>query len=90
MCFGTWNKINLFIPKNSQNQQFWNTLITVSEIPYPYYDLWNNKVNIVILSFNTELALLVYWWQRQAAVEDSSRGDERTPDHAVFRLQSFM
>ena len=27
-----------------------------------------------------KLALLVHWWQRQAAVEDSSRGDERVPD----------
>ena len=80
MCFGSWNKINPFIPKYSQNQQFWNTSVTVSEIPYPYYDLWNDKVDIVILSFNKELALLVHWWQRQAAVENSSRGDESAPD----------
>ena len=34
--FGSWIKINPFITKYSQNQQFWNTLITVSEISYPY------------------------------------------------------
>ena len=80
MCFGSWNKINPFITKYSQNQQFWNTLITVSEIPYPYYDLWNNKTDIVILSFNNKWVLLVHWWQRQAAVESSLRGDERVSD----------
>ena len=81
MCFGSWNKINPFITKCSQNRQFWNTLITVGEIPYPYYDLWNNKADIVILSFNNEWVLLVHWWERQAAVEGSAlRGDERTPD----------
>ena len=80
MCFGSWNKINPFVPKSSQIQQFWNTSVTVSEIPDPYYDFWNNKVDIVILSFNKELSLLVHWWQRQAAVEESSRGDESAPD----------
>ena len=80
MCFGSWNKINPFITKYSKYQQFWNTLITVSEIPYPYYDLWNNKTDIVILSFNNEWILLVHWWQRKAAVGGSLRGDERTPD----------
>ena len=80
MCFGSWNKINPFITKYSQSQQFWNTLITVSEIPCPYYDLWNNKVDIVILSFNNEWVILVHWWQWQAAVEGSLWGDERAPD----------
>ena len=80
MCFGSWNKINPFITKYSQNQQFWNSLITVSEIPYPYYDLWNNQADIVILSFNNELVLLVHWWQRQATVQRPLRGDERAPD----------
>ena len=80
MCFGSWNKINPFITKYSQNQQFWNTLITASEIPYPYYDLWNNMADIVILSFNNEWVLLVHWSQQQAAVEGSARDDERAPD----------
>ena len=82
MCFGSWNKINPFITKYSPNQQFWNTLITMSEIPYPHYNLWNNQADIVILSFNNELVLLVHWWQRQAAVERPLRGDERAPDTA--------
>ena len=60
--------------------KFWNILITVSEIPYPYYDLWNNMANIVIISFNNEWILLVHWWQRQAAVKGSLRGNERAPD----------
>ena len=51
-----------------------------SEIPYLYYDLWNNKADIVMLSFNNEWVLLVHWWQRQAAVEGLLRGDERAPD----------
>ena len=80
MCFGSWNKINQSLTKYSQNQQFWNTSITVNEIPYPYYDLWNNKADIVILSFNNERVLLVHWWQRQAAVEGPLRGDESAPD----------
>ena len=54
----------------------------MSEIPYPYYNLWNNQADIVILSFNNELVLLVHWWQRQAAVERPLRGDERAPDTA--------
>ena len=73
-------KLTLSITKYSQSQQFWNTLITVSEIPYPYYDLWNKKADIVILSFNNEWVLLVHWWQWQAAVEGSLWGDERAPD----------
>ena len=80
MCFGSWNKINSFITKYSQNQQFWNTLITVSEISYPYYNLWNSKAEIVFLSFNDEWVLIVHWWQRQAAVEGSLRGDEHAPE----------
>ena len=87
MCFGSWNKINPFITKYYQNKQFWNTLITVSEIPYPYYDLWNNKADIIIVSFNTELVLLVHWWQQQAAVEGSLRGNEGAPD---TRLQCLV
>ena len=80
MYFVSWNKINPFITKYSQNQQFWNTLITASAIPYLYCDLWNNKADIVILSFINEWVLLVHWWQRQAAAEGSLRGDERAPD----------
>ena len=80
MCFGPWNKINPFITKYSQNQQFWNILITVSEIPYSYTASWNNKADIVILSSNNEWVPLVHWWQRQAVVEGSLRGDERAPD----------
>ena len=72
MCFGSLNKINPFIIKYSQNQWLWNTLTTVSEIPYPHYDLWKNKADIVTLSFNNEWVLLVHWWQCQAAVEGSS------------------
>ena len=77
--FGSWNKINPFITKYIKNRQFWNTIIPVSGIPYPYYDLWNKKADIVISSFNNEWALLVHWWQRQAAVEGSLRGDEHAP-----------
>ena len=62
------------------NQQFWNTFITVREVPFQYYDLWNNKADIVISSFNNEWALLVHCWQRQAAVESSLRGDDRALD----------
>ena len=58
--------------------QFQNTLITVSEIPYLYYDLWNNKADIIILSFNNEWVLLLHWCQRQASIASSLRGDERT------------
>ena len=47
---------------------------------YPNDYLWNNKADIVIWYFNDEWALLVHWWQRQPAVEDSLRRDERTPD----------
>ena len=71
-------EISPFITKYNRNQQFWNTLITMSEIPY--YDLWNIKADIVILSFNNEWVLLVHRWQRQAAVEGSLWGDERAPD----------
>ena len=65
---GSWNKINPFITKYSKNHHFWNTFNTMRGIPYPYYDLWNEKADIVISSFNNELALRVHWWQRQAAV----------------------
>ena len=62
------------------NRQFWNTFITVREVPFQYYDLWNNEADIVISSSNNEWALLVHWWQRQAAVESSLRVDERALD----------
>ena len=58
----------------------------VSEIHYPYYDLWNNEAEIVIFSFNNELVLLVHWWQRQASIEGSLRGDERPPDTPSAKL----
>ena len=37
--FGSWNEINLFITKYNTNRQFWITLITISGLSYPYYDL---------------------------------------------------
>ena len=78
--FATWNKINPSMIQYSKNQQFLNTSITASEIPYPYYHLWDNKANIVTSSFNKQWALLMHWWQWQAAVEGSLWGDERAPD----------
>ena len=78
--FGSWNKINPFITKYSKNRHFFKTFITVRRMLYPNYDLWNNKADIVISYFNDKWALLVHWWQRQPAVEDSLRRDERTPD----------
>ena len=59
--FESWNKFHPFITKYSKHRQFWITFITVSGMLYPYYDLFNNKADIVISSFNNELALLVHW-----------------------------
>ena len=78
--FGSRTEINPFITTYCENRQFWITFITMSGMPYPYYDIWNNKADLVISSFNKDWALLVYWWLRQSAVEDSSRGGERARD----------
>ena len=78
--FGSRTKINPFITTYCKNRQFWITFITMSGMPYPYYDLWNNKADLLISSFIKDWALLVYWWQQQSAVEDSSRGGERARD----------
>ena len=71
---GSWNKINPFITKCNKNRQLWITFIMVSGMPYPDYDLWNNKADIIISYFNNnDWAPLVHWWQRQPAVENSMR-----------------
>ena len=85
--FGSWTIINPFITKYSKNQYFWNTFNTVSEIPHPYYGLWNIKAGIVILSFNNELALLVHWWQQQAAVAQAHY--RATNARLIHRLQAL-
>ena len=76
--FRSWNIILPFITKYSKNRQFWNTFIVISKILYTYCNLWNNKADIVISSFNNEWAL-VHWWQWQAAVESSLLSDEHAP-----------
>ena len=59
----------------------------MSEIPYRYYDLWNNKADIFIPSFSYELACLVHWWQWQAAFAQAR--NEATNAHLIHRLQSL-
>ena len=86
--FGSWNKINPFITKYSKNRQFWNTFNAVSEIFYPCCYLWNNKADIVLSSFYNEWALLVHWWQRQAAVAQAHY--PATNARLIHRLQSLV
>ena len=87
MCFGSWIKINPFITKYSQNKQFWNTLITVSKFPYPYYDLWNNQADIVIY-------LSIMSWS-SSCIDDSDKSPskdryEATNARLIPRLQSLV
>ena len=77
---GSWNEINPFITKYSKICNFEIPLIRRAGCPIHITNLWNNKADIVISSFNNEWALLVHWWQRQPTVESSLRGDESAPD----------
>ena len=75
--FGSWNKINPFITKCSKNRHF------LKDLYYGQSDVlfklrskkWQGRY--LHLIFNDEW-VLVHWWQRQSAVEDSLRRDERT------------